>query len=54
MVFVQNPKHLFRQLLWASFRLRGVSGTFLSLRHIKGFRLYKVCVCIYIYIYCWQ
>lgn len=45
-VFVQHPKHLFWNLFWASFRLRGVSGTFLSLRHINGFRLYKVCVCI--------
>lgn len=45
-VFVKKPEHLFWGLLWASLRLRGVFGTFLSLRHVKGFRLYKVCVCI--------
>lgn len=44
-VFVNQPKHLFWKVCWAAFCLRGVSGTFLSLRHIKGFRLYKVRVC---------
>lgn len=44
-VFVLKPKHLFWKLCWAAFRLRGVSGTFLSLKHVKGFRLYKVSMC---------
>lgn len=43
-VFVTNPKRLFKQLRWAVFRLRGIRGTVLSLRHVKGFRLYKVCL----------
>jgi hypothetical protein len=42
-VYVTNPKRLFKQLRWAVFRLRGIRGTVLSLRHVKGFRLYKVC-----------
>ncbi|KAH8763789.1 hypothetical protein F5883DRAFT_112356 [Diaporthe sp. PMI_573] len=40
-VFVHKPNHLFWKLFWAAFRLRGVTRTFLSLKHIKGFRLYK-------------
>lgn len=43
-VFVHEPNQLFWKLCWAAFRLRGMFGTFLSLRHIKGFRIYKVCI----------
>ncbi|UKZ71790.1 uncharacterized protein TrAtP1_012734 [Trichoderma atroviride] len=32
---------LFRELRWGIFRLRGLSSTFLSLRQVKSFRLYK-------------
>lgn len=42
-VFVNKPKHLFWKLSWGIFCLRGVTGSFFSLRHVKGFRLYKVC-----------
>jgi len=41
-VFVHKPEHLFRKLRWAVFRLRGLAGTFLSLKHVKQFKLYKV------------
>jgi len=44
-VFVHKPEHLFRKLGWATFRLRGLTGTFLSLKHVKGFGLYKVGLC---------
>lgn len=44
-VFVHKPEHLFRKLGWATFRLRGVTGTFWSLKHVKGFGLYKVGFC---------
>lgn len=43
-VFVHKPKNLFWELFWAAFCLRGVTGTFFSLKHIKGLGLYKVCV----------
>jgi hypothetical protein len=42
-VFVDKPDQLFSKLRWATFRLRGMRGTLLSLKHLKGFRLYKVC-----------
>lgn len=41
-VFIHKPKQFFWRLSWAVFRLRGVGRTFFSLRHVKGFRLYKV------------
>lgn len=41
-VFVQRPQFLFWQLFWVVWRLRGVSDMFFSLRHIKGFKCYKV------------
>jgi len=41
-VFVENPRRLFRRMQWTVFRLRGWTGTFLSLTHVKGFGLYKV------------
>lgn len=41
-VFVDSPNRLFWKLCGAAFRLRGVSGTFLSLRHIKESTMYKV------------
>lgn len=44
--FVHKPKNLFWQICWAAICLRGVTGTFFSLKHVKGFRLYKVCVCV--------
>lgn len=44
-VFVDKPKQLFRNLRWTAFRLRGLRGTVLSLKHVKGFMLYKVCTC---------
>ncbi|SCV36860.1 uncharacterized protein FFB14_06290 [Fusarium fujikuroi] len=40
-VFVDKPEQLFSKLRWATFRLRGMRGTLLSLKHLKGFRLYK-------------
>ncbi|KAG5761698.1 hypothetical protein H9Q72_010183 [Fusarium xylarioides] len=40
-VFVDKPEQLFSRLRWATFRLRGTRGTLLSLKHLKGFRLYK-------------
>ncbi|KAL5601675.1 hypothetical protein FOBRF1_009208 [Fusarium oxysporum] len=40
-VFVDKPDQLFSKLRWATFRLRGMRGTLLSLKHLKGFRLYK-------------
>ncbi|KAH8592034.1 hypothetical protein B0O99DRAFT_577743 [Bisporella sp. PMI_857] len=40
-VFIDKPKQLFRKLRWAVFRLRGLRSTFFSLRHVKGFRLYR-------------
>lgn len=41
-VFVENPSHLFWKLQWAAFRLRGLTRSLFSLRHIKEFRLYHV------------
>lgn len=40
-VFVSNPTMLLWKLRWGIFRLRGLSSTFLSLRQVKSFRLYK-------------
>ncbi|KAK1702330.1 hypothetical protein BDP67DRAFT_276800 [Colletotrichum lupini] len=40
-MFCHQPKGLFRELSREIFRLRGFWKTFLSLRHVKGFRLYK-------------
>ncbi|KAF5604380.1 hypothetical protein FPCIR_926 [Fusarium pseudocircinatum] len=40
-VFVDKPDQLFSKLRWATFRLRGTRGTLLSLKHLKGFRIYK-------------
>ncbi|KAI0097998.1 hypothetical protein GGR51DRAFT_452604 [Nemania sp. FL0031] len=40
-VFVSNPEHLFSRLHRATFRLRGLRKTFLSLSHVRGFRVYK-------------
>ncbi|KAF5553493.1 hypothetical protein FNAPI_6725 [Fusarium napiforme] len=40
-VFVDKPDQLFSKLRWATFRLRGMRGTLLSLKHLKGFRIYK-------------
>nr|RBQ94716.1 hypothetical protein FVER53263_20694 [Fusarium verticillioides] len=40
-VFVDKPDQLFSKLRWATFRLRGIGGTVLSLKNLKGFRLYK-------------
>jgi hypothetical protein len=40
-VFVQNPKYLFRQRHWGVISLRGLSS-FFSLRGVKAFNLYKV------------
>ncbi|RYP41381.1 hypothetical protein DL767_001019 [Monosporascus sp. MG133] len=40
-VFVAKPQQLFWRLQWAVFRLRDWRSTSLSLRHVKGFRLYK-------------
>ncbi|TRX96446.1 hypothetical protein FHL15_002718 [Xylaria flabelliformis] len=37
-VFVPKPEQLFRQLRWAVYRLRGLRGTFFSLKHVKGLR----------------
>lgn len=42
-VFIHKPKHLFWKLSWAAFRLRGLSSTLFSLRHVRGFRVYRVC-----------
>ncbi|KAI0545834.1 hypothetical protein F4679DRAFT_559937 [Xylaria curta] len=39
--FVLKPEQLFRKLHWAVYRLRGLRGTFFSLKHVKGFGLYK-------------
>lgn len=41
-VFVAHPEMLFWKLRWGIFRLRGLSSTFLSLRQVKSFRLYRV------------
>jgi hypothetical protein len=41
-VFVPRGEHLIHELRRGAFRLRGLTGTFLSLKHIKGFGLYKV------------
>lgn len=41
--FVPEPARFFRELQWAVFRLRGLSGAVLSLRQVKSFRLYRVC-----------
>ncbi|KAH6884164.1 hypothetical protein B0T10DRAFT_531399 [Thelonectria olida] len=40
-VFADKPERLFKELSWAIFRLRGLSGTFFSLRYVKKFRLYQ-------------
>ena len=40
-VFVPKAEHLFRNLRWGTFRLRGVTGTLLSLQHVTAFWLYK-------------
>ncbi|KAF4341459.1 hypothetical protein FBEOM_4620 [Fusarium beomiforme] len=40
-VFVDRPEHFFSKLRWAAFRLRGMRGTLLSLKHLTAFRLYK-------------
>ncbi|KAI0861077.1 hypothetical protein F4860DRAFT_476769 [Xylaria cubensis] len=40
-VFVPKPEQLFRKLRWGVYRLRGLRGTFFSLKHVKGFRVYK-------------
>ncbi|KAI0432842.1 hypothetical protein F5Y09DRAFT_300547 [Xylaria sp. FL1042] len=40
-VFIHKPEHLFRELHWAAYRLRGLRGTFFSLTHVRGFRVYK-------------
>ncbi|KAI1125624.1 hypothetical protein F5Y10DRAFT_246723 [Nemania abortiva] len=40
-VFLQNPERLFWELHLAAFRLRGLRRTFLSLSHVRGFRVYK-------------
>lgn len=47
-IFMQRPQFFFWQLFWVVWRLRGVSGMFFSLRHIKGFRLYKVRMFFYV------
>lgn len=41
-MFCNQPKRLFRKLGWEILFLRGFWKTFFSLRHVKGFRLYKV------------
>lgn len=38
---IKNHEHLFRELRWATFRLRGLRY-FLSLKSVRSFRLYKV------------
>jgi len=43
-VFVEKPEELFWRMRWAVVRMRGWTGTFLSLRHVKAFRLYKVSI----------
>ncbi|XEV04380.1 hypothetical protein FSHL1_009667 [Fusarium sambucinum] len=40
-VFIDRPDQFFSKLRWATFRLRGMRGTFLSLKHLAAFRLYK-------------
>ncbi|KAI0149118.1 hypothetical protein BJ166DRAFT_57196 [Pestalotiopsis sp. NC0098] len=40
-VFVYEPGTLFSRLRWAAFRLRGFRGTFLSLKHVVAFQLYR-------------
>ncbi|KAL6694006.1 hypothetical protein J3F84DRAFT_378344 [Trichoderma pleuroticola] len=39
-VFIHKPERLFQELRWAAFRARGLSSV-LSLRHVRGFKLYK-------------
>jgi hypothetical protein len=41
-VFVDKPEQLFWRLRLAAFRLRGLRSSCFSLRHVKGFRLFKV------------
>lgn len=43
-VFVHKPKNLFWELFWAAFCLRGVTGTFFSLKHIKIQAVQGMCV----------
>ncbi|KAI0122439.1 hypothetical protein F4814DRAFT_408734 [Daldinia grandis] len=40
-VFINRPEQLFFRLSWAAFRLRGLTSSLFSLRHVKEFRLYK-------------
>ncbi|KAF3060053.1 hypothetical protein GL218_04744 [Daldinia childiae] len=40
-VFIDRPEQLFLRLHWAAFRLRGLTSSLFSLRHVKEFRLYK-------------
>ena len=40
-VFVAKPHQLFHRMRAAVFHLRGWRGAFLSLRHVKEFRLYR-------------
>ncbi|KAG8671019.1 hypothetical protein FPOAC2_04327 [Fusarium poae] len=40
-VFIDKPEQFFSKLRWGSFRLRGMRGTLLSLKHLAAFRLYK-------------
>jgi hypothetical protein len=42
-VFIHRPKYLFLGLRWGAFRLRGLRNTVFSLRHVQGFKLYRVC-----------
>jgi hypothetical protein len=41
-VFVTKPEHLFRELWWAVFRLRGTWRFIFSLKHVTAFKLFTV------------
>jgi hypothetical protein len=43
LITVKNPKNLFRRMWWEIMKLRGI-GAILSLKDIKGFAVYQVCV----------
>ncbi|EKJ70215.1 hypothetical protein FPSE_09589 [Fusarium pseudograminearum CS3096] len=40
-VFIDRPEQFFSKLRWATFRIRGMRGTLLSLKHLAAFRLYR-------------